>query len=1112
MAKMQEYYSNTFRGGLVTNVSNDSLSDEEFPVIENVDFDNRGSMIRRLGYENLIYTNEELYKKYPFYSQEEIDARYFPQRYEGFQQGYFRFIAKPYKVNGQTDFETLPEFSSDEPVDRNLIYSNTAFVNNETFRAFDRNTNTFWTGDDLTILGLEGARLGVCISTVKGKRLFSYKITNNGTARTMTFTLYGSKTCIETDLEFGNQIDVQTIEFGSNETKEFILEEPTERLRAFVLNITSSSDNNYGISEFELGLEKITERNIYDFGNHSEPSFDEPTSEVRLIAVEGKLWIADLQSNVDTFGYKGNVLPQNSEPIWRKEISKFGSFGDNKEPTEQIISGERLEIVSETTYPQQQVQIGTQGSVQYRIKREIEPEVLDLQFDLKILLDGNALEPFNHGINAHVFGGSIYLYSFYTTNKIYLWGNGGVTIDVPADDEEFHNYRWKIDGVNRTVEFYFDGTLYYSDVYPDFGRFGDFLDVVFGHDNVYYGDFQIDTASEWKNYKLSTSDSITINQIESDLVYGNFQNLKTIEAAQYRNELFITTGTKLISCRFIKDDSGTRSIVAQEVDTYAYVPNTKEFLYGGANILNSEKPDIVLDTQGNTTAFSVDIFRTDPIRPYVDNDTTIKAYVTTALNKTIADYEFRWEYKESDSDDAFIEGRDYTAGDLGRVYNFETETSTKYTFKCIMREISTTDPTNEKLLTNIEFTEIDENTETNTAEEINTCTKIDLYYGKLLVYENGTSNMFKTFSSKITWFATSGVIPFNNLRQEPLVKVIPLRNSVLGFTENSTIGLIGKGDDIAYQGRPFEPFTEFITFNANIGCIAPNSVAITNDDKAVFLSERGLHFIDTLAVDAGRADVIKIDDKINNIILRDNDASGVVYNNKFYLSYPRKNYMIVWHYVFGGIFSLDTSDELGFNLMYNIDNEMIGLSRKSKIMKQQKLPFRENLRTSQRFSNQNYFTDDGLVYDMYISSKFFTFGVDRVLKRFMRAILEFSSVEDEQIELYVNVYADDLKIVSSDSSYYDIVEQDGQRYSTYIEQESPNAEGNVPIILGQWELGRDSLGEFSSTYRYYDIRITPEAYKTKIEIRHSQDTFMRIVAFGFSYILGYIPRELSGRL
>ena len=76
--------------------------------------------------------------------------------------------------------------------------------------------------------------------------------------------------------------------------------------------------------------------------------------------------------------------------------------------------------------------------------------------------------------------------------------------------------------------------------------------MTFGHNNQYYGDFTIDTVSEWKNLKISATDSVTINQIESDLVYGNFQTAKTIEAVQYENELFVATGTKLISCRFIK--------------------------------------------------------------------------------------------------------------------------------------------------------------------------------------------------------------------------------------------------------------------------------------------------------------------------------------------------------------------------------------------------------------------------------------------------------------------------------------------------------------------------------------------------------------------------------
>ena len=1098
MAQMNEFWLNQFRGGLITNVSNDALQDEEFPLLENVDFDNRGALVRRLGYSDITPTVESLQKKYPTLTQQEIESRFNEQNFIGNQQGYFRLISKPYTITGTPTFDLVPIFNSNDPIGNYSIASNTENVNQETYRAFDGDENTFWSGDDLTTLGLEGARLGVCIKNPKGRRLFKYKIKNNGNKRTMTFTIYGSKDCLGTDLEFGGIVDVQTVEFEANETKEFTLEQPTPRLRAFVLNITSSSDDEYGISLFELGLEVISTNALYDFGNHSLPLFDANTTEVRLSAVEGGIYISNLRTGSDTFEYEGKALPQNSIPSWTKrQVSTRASAPD--EIFESIVSNEKLRIYTSGT--------GNMPELTYEIYRPIESLQLIADFNLAIVLTGGSYSPKGPVIQMQSFG--------FNLNEEIIRGYKG----VDNNDTDFHNYRYEIDTGLGTYEFFFDGTS--IGTYPLDGTNSTLEDtrIRFGNFNDLGGPAQIIMDTEWKECKFNIIGDVELNQFESDKIYPifeehdivQFQPFSVIEAKQLENELFVTTGTKIISIRTVIDDLGDTYIVAQNMDKYAYVPNTKEFLFGGQNILNSDKSDIALDTPGSTSSFSVDFFRTLPTRGYVEEDLTIKAYVTTAATKDITNYEFKWEYKLS-SEDTFTLGRDYTSGDAGRVYTFNTDNSDEYDFKCIMKEIQVPSPTPEKILTNYKITEVNENTPTSVAEEINECLKIETYYGKLIAYKNGTTNIYKSFGGKPNWFAVSGVIPFNNLRQEPLQKVIPLRNSLLGFTENTTIGLIGKGDDIQYDGRPYEPFTQFITYNANIGCLAPESVAITNDDKAVFLSNRGLHYIDTLAVDQGRADVIKIDDKINNAVLRDRDASGVVYDNKYYICYPRKNFIIKWHYVFGGIFSIDRSSELNFNAMYVYDDEMFGVNQKSKTMQQQIIPFTEDPTDLLGVSDQGYFVDDGEIYTMLIESKSYSFDYERYLKRIMRFIIAFTNVRDLNIELFVDVFADDSRVVSSDTSFYSIEDINGTRTATYTEQESPNAIGDRPAILGEWILARDSLGEFEDTYRFYDIKKTPECYKVKVIIRNEQDALVRVSGFGFSYIIGYIPRELTGRL
>ena len=958
MAEMQEFYLPEFKGGLVTNVANDALNDEEFPLLQNVDYDNRAALIRRLGYKDITTTVSSLKEKYPDMTEEEIIEKFNENAFKGFQQGYFRLLAKPYEVeNSEGDY-------------------------------FDT---------------------------------------------------------------------------------------------------------------------------LYDFENHKGPVFDSQVNEVRIIASNGALWISDIKAGAEKFTYEGNTLPQNSTPPWRK--NSFVCLEGTPDATETIIGNERLRLLSgrdSNGYP---------GSIQYTYASQLDAGFMSWEFDLLVQ---NTRESRANGITIVVGKDKLGVYLNINWDNV-VDVNDNAKYPIGARDREFHRYRLEVNWVTEKYDLYYDDDRIITQKDLQSGNFTPRVTVDFGHlfqCGTQASTFPEDVESYWKNFEIEIKDAKDVDSFETDLIYpistqhntSQFQIAETIEAVQLGNELYVATGSYLVCVRFVVNKYGNLEVVAQNVENYAYIPNTKEYGYGGANILNSNKPDTILDTDGTTTAFSIDLFRTDPTRGYVDVDIEVKAFCTFASGKKVDDYDFYWYFKETADEEFEALSSDWKRGDEGRTIIFNQDKATKYDIQCKMRDRSDNTNNVERILTNYELTEIDENVEPSTAEELNQCTKIDTYYGKLLVYKNGTTNMYKSFGGKPTWFGTSGVIPFNNIKQEPLNKILPLRNSILGFTDNTAIGLLGKGDDVQYQGRPFEPFSEFITYDANIGCIAPQSVAITNDGKCVFLSNRGLHFIDTLAVDAGRAEVLKIDDTINNIVLRDRDASGIVYDNKYFICYPRKNLIIKWHYVYNGIFSIDTSDELSFTVMYVYDDLMYGVSEKSKLMLQQTLPFREDIRDFIEVSNKGYFTDDGEVYPMIIETKNYSFGYSQYLKRIMRFIINFTSLIDEQVQLYINVFADDIRIISSDTSYSDVIVQNGQRYATWIEENNPNAIGNTPIILGEWELGIDSLGVLEATKRFYEVKYTPEAYTTKAIITNTQDAFVRISAIGFSYIMGYIPKEVSGRI
>lgn len=77
-----------FSKGLVTNVRNEKMADNEFPILKNWDFETRGGITRRLGFADIKNSNTA---------------------FNGNLQGYIRFIAKPYRLK---DLGNLFDFNA----------------------------------------------------------------------------------------------------------------------------------------------------------------------------------------------------------------------------------------------------------------------------------------------------------------------------------------------------------------------------------------------------------------------------------------------------------------------------------------------------------------------------------------------------------------------------------------------------------------------------------------------------------------------------------------------------------------------------------------------------------------------------------------------------------------------------------------------------------------------------------------------------------------------------------------------------------------------------------------------------------------------------------------
>jgi len=812
----------------------------------------------------------------------------------------------------------------------------------------------------------------------------------------------------------------------------------------------------------------------------------------------------------------------------------------------------------------------------------------------------------------------------------------------------------------------------------------------------------------------------SINDISSNHSITNFQTQNLIDFVVKDNEMFITTGTKLISLRYVTlpNESSTKKIVlvAQEVDKFAYEPNTQEVAIGGLNLIKHNPFESISDVDNGVT-FNPDFARIETKYGITNVDNILKCFVTLKSGSTIDDYDFKIEYQKYDLDDLTVWTQlyDFTTGEEGRkvVINFSEPYT--YNFRITMRESGTT--TNDKYAYIFGYVvdSLDKNKGVNLSDisaQINSCLNIVLYYNKIILYNNNTPNIYKSFSGKETWFTISGVIPLNALRQEIVEKLIPADNALIGFTKNSIVALVGKGDDIQLDGYPYEPFNKFITLDGTIGAIAPNSVIRTNDGRLIFLSNNGLYIAYNIDLNTEVIQTKKIDDDIDNIVLRSENANAILYNNKYYLCYPDKNRIIKWHFVYNDIFTLDESEELVFRKMYIYDNIMYGISTLNKIMQHRRLRgedlgnqidatqltangnftkiyyletvngtitvenniisllgnntdvyssfdntsyagygsliagndyyltfyarvlsencqsididtstasdvdgledispisnpipykwyrvsgiytaesnvsgsilfefkqtyltveenngailqvkklmllkvvdtqmvdmetneidlivneycegectfYKDGTNTSTleniddlKLSNLGLFIDDENYFTAEIESKNYSFGYDEFVKKLYEFVIGFNSVKDNKIELFINVYADNVPIISTktdgvitteDVDSYDIV-SDYTISGNNLDLHEPNAVGNLQITLGEWELSEEVLGFFAQTFRYFEIMDTKESMRIKFNIKHQQDSYVLLSHFGFIFEVGYIPKDSGFRL
>ncbi|MGG4267437.1 hypothetical protein [Peribacillus simplex] len=540
-----------------------------------------------------------------------------------------------------------------------------------------------------------------------------------------------------------------------------------------------------------------------------------------------------------------------------------------------------------------------------------------------------------------------------------------------------------------------------------------------------------------------------------------FQNERMIEAVQWKNRLFIATGTKLV------EYDGT---IAKVVEPYK--PKPLEALYIGLNGL-SDFPDNFME-DGESANLQINGVVPNLQKGVVGQKTTFNTFISKPVEINQVEYKYEygkrsWSTNSGDISNLKL-GKDWSDS---KTWGFTPTDDTDWIIQVSVR-VKATDiaPAGEPEIFTIptyKVTPYNENKAVDT-NWVGTCNRIMLYWDRLIVYGDNThaSQVYISHLSNPRYFPVNNTLDFENPEQEAISKIITFRDMLIIFMPSSVQGLFGKAPD------GDSPFVRHV-IHTGIGCIAPETAKVMGN-TVVFLSKEGVQMLKSFDFNENRMNIQELDASIKDQITADKNACGLVFDNQYHLTFPdrKERYR---YYVNKGVWTKDASPYFDFGRMYEWQSELVVQSLYSGEIYQ--------------FSPGVY-NDLGHIYEDRILTKSFDMGLPYNPKK-IREIQIISERNNYNTELSVNVQVDDNAVVSS------------ERITPYIEgnkvvpniSNEPNVFIDAGTVLGSWKMGVSSFSK-SNTEKVV-IPCSGKGRTMSVDIRNKQDSPQAILGLAVAF-------------
>lgn len=605
---------------------------------------------------------------------------------------------------------------------------------------------------------------------------------------------------------------------------------------------------------------------------------------------------------------------------------------------------------------------------------------------------------------------------------------------------------------------------------------------------------------------------------KTDIANREFQYQKTqmVDAVQYKQDIFIATGTKLCEMTYDTSDAwaanttyavdkivkvgdsvykcktaGTSSTTAPShlsgdatdgTVTWTwysyewsakivepYTPTNMEAIYIGTNGLADDPNAYVKDTTGAT--LTVAGIQPNKRKGNVNQPTIFTGYAVKTSDTQALDY--LWEYKKS-TDTNWTVGRAYTADTAGgKTWTFTPDTIISYDIRLTIRQTGTTTPTANLILQAYDVYPTEDkltNTPLDTSA-MHRCRRIILHWDRILLAQDD-KNPYQMYISDLAaprYFPSSNSIHFDTGKQEPITAIVKYRGMLAVFTK-STIQTIS-GKDVSTYVRNL--------IHDSIGCVAGASAKVVGNN-IMFLSHEGIMMLKPNQLILEAMNVQRIDYGIKSEIPTDTDASAVVNDGMYYLCFPTRKTIYRLYYD-AGMWVRDKSGKLNIAQFNVYGDTVYNLTTEGKVYTH----------------DQNVFTDCGERYKMVLESKFLDLSASFNYKKLKRIYVLAKHFTDHNVDLVVKVQADAAIILDPDKGHATVNETTGE--VTWIQETEPNMHFLTGTSFGNWVLGQSAFGDVTLSAQKAQIR--GKARRIKVTITYDGGQACEIYGFGLEFKL-----------